>query len=142
MKRAKKVVICFGTFDLLHLGHLHYFRQARKHGDYLVVVIARDRTKRKQNKKTIFNELERLQMVQSLKLVDKAVLGHPRNHFKIIIKHKPEVICLGYDHAIKEKRLAKELGKYRLYPEIKRMKAYKAGKYKGGKMKKFILRGF
>ncbi|MBI2582387.1 adenylyltransferase/cytidyltransferase family protein, partial [Candidatus Woesearchaeota archaeon] len=30
-----KKVMCFGTFDLLHLGHLNYFQQAKKYGDYL-----------------------------------------------------------------------------------------------------------
>ncbi len=131
--------MCFGTFDLLHLGHLEYFKQARKYGDYLIVVIARDRTKRQQNKKPLFSEKERLRLIKNLKLVDEAVLGHPKNHFKIIIKHRPDVVCLGYDHTITEKKLRKELGKYGLYPEIKRMKAHLPTKYKGGIIKKFIL---
>ncbi|HLC71304.1 MAG TPA: adenylyltransferase/cytidyltransferase family protein, partial [Candidatus Nanoarchaeia archaeon] len=37
-----KTVMCFGTFDILHPGHLHYLQQAKKYGDYLMVVIARD----------------------------------------------------------------------------------------------------
>ena len=72
-----KLVMCFGTFDLLHLGHLHYFQEAKKHGDYLIVVIARDITKKKQHKKVLFSEQERQKLVQSSKLVDEAVLGYP-----------------------------------------------------------------
>ncbi|MCD4694128.1 adenylyltransferase/cytidyltransferase family protein, partial [bacterium] len=40
-------VMCFGTFDNLHLGHLFYLKEAKKFGDYLVVVIARDNNVKK-----------------------------------------------------------------------------------------------
>jgi len=65
-----KKVICFGTFDLLHLGHLNYFQQAKKQGDYLIVVIATDKTKQTQRKQTIFTEQERCTLVQSLQKKD------------------------------------------------------------------------
>ena len=66
--------MCFGTFDLLHLGHLNYFQQAKKYGNYLIVVIARDQTKKDQHKETIFTEQERLELVRNLKMVDEAQL--------------------------------------------------------------------
>ncbi|MCH9030625.1 MAG: adenylyltransferase/cytidyltransferase family protein [Bacteroidetes bacterium] len=40
----KRVVMIFGTFDILHKGHLNLFDQAKKHGDFLIAVIARDKT--------------------------------------------------------------------------------------------------
>ena len=43
MKKRKKIVIA-GTFDILHPGHVYFLKEARKHGDSLVVVIARDET--------------------------------------------------------------------------------------------------
>ncbi len=134
-----KTVMCFGTFDVLHLGHLHYFEQAKKYGDYLIVVIARDITKKKQNKQIIFSEQERLQLIQSLKVTDKVVLGDPKNHFNIILNHKPDVICLGYDHKLKESQLQQELFKLGLTPKIVRINSYRTKKHKSTKIKKKLL---
>ena len=40
-------IIVFGTFDILHKGHLNLFKQAKQHGDYLMAVIARDKNVKK-----------------------------------------------------------------------------------------------
>jgi len=122
-------IICFGTFDILHLGHLNYFKQAKKLGDYLIVVIARDQNVKK---KLIFNEKERLELVKSLEIVDQAVLGDLNDHFKIIKKIKPDLICLGYDHKIKRSELKSKLG---MNFKIMRMKPYQIDKYKSSKIK-------
>ncbi len=119
-----KTVICFGTFDLLHLGHLSYFEQAKKYGDYLIVVVARDSTKEKQKKKILFTEKERLKLLQSLHIVNETVLGDKKDHYKIIVERKPEVVVLGYDHPISEEALKKELAKRNLYPQIFRAKPF------------------
>jgi FAD synthetase len=42
--KKKRVVMTFGTFDLLHPGHLHYLSEAKKLGDYLITIVARDAT--------------------------------------------------------------------------------------------------
>jgi len=131
--------MCFGTFDLLHLGHLNYFQQAKKYGDYLVVVIARDKTKQSQKKPVIFDEKERLELVKNLKPVDKAILGDPQDHFKVISKEKPAVIVLGYDHKIKEEILEKKLAALGLHPKIIRAKPYDINKHKSSKIKKLFL---
>jgi len=133
-----KTIMCFGTFDLLHLGHLHYFEQAKKYGDYLIVVIARDITKQQQKKKTIFNEQERRDLVEQLRLVDEAVLGYPDNHLKVILEKKPNIICLGYDHPVSEKELEQKLQALGLDTKIVRVKAFHPPKYKSGKIRKFI----
>lgn len=125
-------IMCFGTFDILHLGHLNYFKQAKKHGDYLVVVIARDQNVKK---KLIFNERERLKLLQSLEIVNQAVLGDLTDHFKIIKKINPDIICLGYDHQIKRSELKGKLSKFGLHPKIVRMKPYQEQKYKSSKIK-------
>ncbi len=119
-----KTVMCFGTFDILHLGHLNYFKQAKQYGEHLIVVIARDKTKRDQGKRTLFNEEERRKLVQSQKIVDEAVLGYPGNHYQIIMEKKPDVICLGYDHPVREEELQEELAKRGRFPQIARMKPY------------------
>ncbi|MFC1686913.1 adenylyltransferase/cytidyltransferase family protein [Nanoarchaeota archaeon] len=131
----KTKVMCFGTFDVLHLGHIDYFKQAKKLGDYLIVVIARDKTKKAQKKKTIFSEKERLELVKKLKIVNEAVLGHHKSFLKIIKEKKPDFVCLGYDHKIKEKKLAEKLVELGLNCKVKRMKSHRIHKYKSSKIK-------
>ena len=135
-----KTVMCFGTFDLLHLGHLDYFRQAKKHGDYLIVVVARDKTKQMQKKDIIFSEKERLELLKNIRIVDEAVFGYADNHFRIIAEKKPDVIFLGYDHKINEKVLAKKLQQLGLKPKIVRAKAFKVGKHKSSLLREKVLK--
>ena len=135
-----KTVMCFGTFDILHLGHLYYFEQAKKYGDYLVVVIARDKTKQKQKKEILFSERERLKLVQSLKLVDEAVLGNVDDHLKVIVEKKPDVLCLGYDQAVSEKELQQKLHSLNLNPAIVRIKPYPDKSQKSGKIRTYLFR--
>jgi cytidyltransferase-like protein len=76
-----KKVLVFGTFDGLHEGHLNLFRQARRYGDYLVVVVARDSTVRENKKKMPkFNEQERLKEVKNNPLVNEALLGSEKHN--------------------------------------------------------------
>lgn len=131
-------VMCFGTFDLLHHGHLSYLTQAKKHGDKLIVVIARDKTTKKFNKSPLFSEKERLKLVQNLKVVDEAVLGYHNNFFKIIKKKNPDVVCLGYDQKITKNKLHEKLRELSLHPKIIRMKPYKEEIYKSTKIKQKI----
>ena len=131
-----KSVMCFGAFDVLHLGHVNYFTQAKEFGDYLIVVVARDHTKEKMKKPLMFSENERVELVKSVGIVDEAVLGDLDDHFKIILDKKPSVICLGYDQEITRKELGEELSKLGLNPIIKRMKPYGEDKYKSSKIKK------
>lgn len=131
--------MCFGTFDILHLGHLYYFEQAKKHGDYLIVVIARDKTKQKQGKKIIFSESERLKMVQSLKIVDETALGKVDDHLKIVLERKPAVLCLGYDQKVSARWLKQKLAERNFYPVIVRLKAYRPRHQKSKKIKKLLL---
>ena len=80
-----KTVLCAGTFDIIHPGHLYLFSEAKKYGDRLVVIVARDSTSEKiKGKKPLHNEMERLEAVRSLSIVDKAVLGKEGNIFNIV----------------------------------------------------------
>ncbi len=125
-----KRVMCFGTFDILHLGHLSYFEQAKKHGQHLTVVIARDETKRRQRKNILFSEEERLKLVKNLKIVDEAILGNASDHFKVIKEIKPDVLCLGYDQAISEQAVKEKLRYLGIKAEVIRLKPYQEKKQK------------
>src|SRR5258708_7427617 len=94
-----KKVLVFGTFDGLHQGHKDFFRQAKEHGDFLVVVVGRDSTIIKtKSRLPKFNETERLKAVQECEWVSEARLGNEgSNPYKIIEEIQPDIICLGYD---------------------------------------------
>lgn len=104
-------VLAFGTFDVLHPGHLSYLKQAKRMGERLIVVLSRDETVATlKGRKPVFSEKERKEIIESLKIVGHAVLGlRGDDHYKIIELLKPDVVCLGYDHAFSVKELASEL---------------------------------
>src|SRR4030067_1906811 len=93
-----KKVMVFGAFDGLHPGHLDFFRQAKRYGDFLIVSVGTDKNVKKiKGKKPLFNQDERLDLVAMCKKVDQAVLGTETNFYKHIRDHEPDVFCLGYD---------------------------------------------
>jgi len=101
-KEKRKVVLASGVFDLLHFAHVKYLEEAKKTGGpnaELIVIIARDSTvEKRRGEKPIIPENQRVALVDSLKIVDKAILGYEDfNIEKVIEKIKPDVIALGYD---------------------------------------------
>ena len=100
-----KTIIAFGTFDVLHPGHVHYLERAKALGGRLVVVVARDESVRMlKNREPVFGQAARLKMVGSLKVVDMAVLGNrlrkEGSMYEIFRRHRPDIIALGYDQKV------------------------------------------
>lgn len=132
-----KKVMCAGTFDIIHPGHLYYLSEAKKYGDKLIVVVARDSTSETfKKKKSMHNEKERLEAVRMLKIVDEAILGKEGDIFNIIEEIKPDVICLGYDQNVQKQQLEDELKKRNLKAEVIRVGSYMPNVYKSSKMRK------
>jgi FAD synthetase len=93
-----ETVLCFGTFDGLHLGHEDYFRQARALGDRLVVIVARDETVVDvKGRSPRQGEEVRLGAVRRHSLVSEARLGLPGDKYQIVEEINPDLILLGYD---------------------------------------------
>jgi len=116
--RRKKKVMIFGAFDGLHPGHLDFFRQAKKYGDFLVVSVGLDANVKKiKGKKPLFGQDERLDLIKNCRLVDKAMLGgrEEKYFFNHIKKEAPSVICLGYDQWASHYYVLKELQKIGLF---------------------------
>lgn len=91
-------VLVFGTFDIFHKGHEDFLRQAKEHGDFLRVVIARDETVLKmKGRMPKHGENERLQVVQKSKLANEVILGSLGDKYQVVFDFEPDVICLGYD---------------------------------------------
>ncbi len=133
-----KRVMVFGTFDILHPGHIHFLRQAKKLGDFLIVSLAREKNIRTiKGHKASHSENQRLTMVRALKIVDKAILGSKDNYIKHIISQKPDIIALGYDQKAFTKGLRENLAAAGLKKiRIVRLKAYEPGQYKTSKLVK------
>ncbi len=69
-----KKVITYGTFDLLHYGHINLLRRARQYGDYLIVALSTDEFNwEKKHKKCYFNYKERKQMLEAIRYVDLVI---------------------------------------------------------------------
>jgi len=67
-------VITYGTYDLLHYGHIELLRRAKEHGDYLVVALSTDDfTEIEKNKKCYFSYSERKKLLEAVRYVDLVV---------------------------------------------------------------------
>jgi FAD synthetase len=146
---SKKVqltrVMVFGTFDMVHPGHLNFFKQARaaakksypKTQPYLIVSLARDKNvKRIKNKKPKSSEKSRLAKIKSLPEVDRAVLGALGDHIPHIVKQKPNMIALGYDQTAYVRGLKTALKQAGLKVKIVRLNPHKAHIYKTSLLQK------
>lgn len=135
MKSQKKVMI-FGTFDYFHAGHEYVVRKAKEHGDYLIAVIARDITVEKiKGNAPDHPEKERLNVLKQHEMVDKAVLGNLKDKHKVVLKHKPHIIVLGYDQFVFTQTLNKLIIEHGLDTEIVRLESYKPEIFKSSKIK-------
>ncbi|MBU4346948.1 adenylyltransferase/cytidyltransferase family protein [Patescibacteria group bacterium] len=125
----------FGTFDIFHRGHENFLKQAREYGNFLIVVVARDKTVLAvKGKLPRNNEKKRLIAAGESKLADKIILGGLTDKYKIIKKHQPDIICLGYDQQIFTEKLEEKLKEYKLKTKIIRLKPYYPKKYKTSKI--------
>jgi len=79
-----KRIITYGTFDLLHYGHVSLLNRAKKQGDYLVVAVSTDQFNEKLKKKTCyFNYEKRKSLVEAIRYVDLVI---PENNWEQKIK--------------------------------------------------------
>ncbi|MFA6392236.1 MAG: adenylyltransferase/cytidyltransferase family protein [Patescibacteria group bacterium] len=130
-------VMVFGAFDILHPGHVDFFEQAKKHGDYLVAVVARDNTiSQVKNHIPQKPQNERLEAVQNQPTVDRAVLGYEGDKYQIIREIAPDVICLGYDQIAFTELLETKLKEFNLNTKIVRLKPFHPEKFKSSKLNK------
>lgn len=113
-----------GTFDLLHMGHIYYLKEAKKLGETLIVVVACDETVRKMKHEPVTPEQMRVNIIRELKMVDDAVLGHKEDMYKIVEEIKPDIIALGYDQIHDEKKIRTELKKRGIKAKVVRLQKY------------------
>lgn len=130
-----KKVMVFGTFDLLHEGHRYFLQEAKKYGNFLIVVIARDSSVRKMKGVDPHqNELQRLEQVKKIFAVDKVVLGNEDDFYKVIEEYQPHILCFGYDQ--NKLNVESELKKRKIRAELYTLSAFAPEKYKSTLIRK------
>jgi glycerol-3-phosphate cytidylyltransferase len=94
----KRIVITYGTFDLLHYGHINLFKRAKALGDYLIVAISTDEFNEIKGKTCYFPYEKRKILVEAVRYVDKVI---PENTWEQkvfdIKKHNVDVFVMGDD---------------------------------------------
>lgn len=129
--KARKVM-SFGTFDGIHPGHVDFLKQCYNFGDYLIIIVARDKTVKKiKGRLPVRGENKRRQDLIESGLADEVVLGRFDDKYKLVEYHKPDAICLGYDQEYFIKDLPKKLKEFGLEEtEIVKLKSFHPEKYK------------
>jgi len=135
--KNKKLVMVFGTFDYLHAGHENFFAQAKRLGDEILVVLARDKTvKTIKGEKPMFDEKQRLKNLLDTGWVKEIILGEIKDKMKVIKTHKPQIIALGYDQYAFTYNLEKMIIDLKLDTKIVRLESYNPHIYKSSILKK------
>ena len=123
--KGKTIVFTNGCFDILHVGHTRYLREAKKQGDILVLGLNSDESVRtlKGDKRPLMPENERADVVASLESVDYVTIFHELTPLRLIEYLKPHVLVKGGDWKEKDvvgrKSVEKWGGRVVIIPEIK-----------------------
>ena len=121
-KDGKKIVLCHGVFDLVHPGHIDYFKAAKSLGEVLVVTITADKFIKKNMHSPHFDELTRYNFLSNIKIIDYVFIINEPSALSAIKKIKPNFYCKGTEYKkrdsignleIEKKALSKIGGKIR-----------------------------
>lgn len=99
-----KRILTYGTFDLLHYGHIRLLKRAKALGDYLVVAISTDEFNAIKGKKAYHNYETRKEMLEAVRYVDLVI---PENNWEQkrddVIKYEIDMVVMGSDWEGNEK---------------------------------------
>jgi cytidyltransferase-like protein len=122
-----KKVMVFGVFDGVHEGHRHLFREAKKHGGYLIVAVAQDHVvEYLKGCLPDKNLARRIDDLRKESAIDEVAVGDAElSVYEVVKKHKPDVIALGYDQAALKEDLGRRHSEFDWHPKIIVAKAHK-----------------
>ncbi|HCR4065276.1 TPA: adenylyltransferase/cytidyltransferase family protein, partial [Proteus mirabilis] len=94
-----KRIITFGTFDVLHIGHINIIERAAEFGDYLIVGVSSDSLNySKKQRYPIYNEVDRMKIISSIKSVDEVFIEESLDlKLEYIKKYKADILIMGDD---------------------------------------------
>ena len=102
LRKNQRVVFTNGCFDLLHIGHVRYLKEAKSLGDLLVVALNTDESVRKLKgpERPVQNQDDRAEILSSLACVDFTVLFNEETPIKVIETLRPDFLVKGGDWKI------------------------------------------
>jgi len=93
-----KKVITYGTYDLLHVGHINLLRRARELGDYLIVVLSSDEFNSIKNKKAYHSYEDRKIILEAIKYVDEVLPEYTwEQKIQDVVDNDVDVFVMGND---------------------------------------------
>ena len=101
-KQGKRIVLANGCFDLIHVGHIRYLKEAKEKGDVLVVALNSDPSVRKLKGKgrPVLNQKERAEIISSFYFVDYVTFFDELNVSPVLLFLKPDVHAKGSDYTV------------------------------------------
>ena len=97
-KKGKKIVLCHGVFDLLHLGHIKHFEEAKKYGDILIVTVTPDKYVNKGANRPVFLLQQRMEALSALNVIDFVAPNKWKSAIETIKILEPNIYCKGPDY--------------------------------------------
>lgn len=96
---SDKTIITFGTFDLLHVGHVKILERARQLGNRLVVGVSSDAFNySKKHKYPVYSEADRMEIIKAIKYVDEVFLEESfEKKLEYIQNYKADILVMGSD---------------------------------------------
>ena len=101
--KGKKIVHCHGVFDLLHLGHIKHFEEAKTFGDILIVTVTPDEFVNKGPNRPAFTTVLRLEALAALEVIDFTAENNWPSAIETIKILQPDIYCKGPDYKNHEK---------------------------------------
>ena len=101
--KKKKIVHCHGVFDVVHIGHLKHFKEAKKKGDKLIVTVTTDKFVNKGSGRPIFKHNKRIEFLSQLSCIDYLCLSDSDSAVKVLKIIRPNFYIKGQDYKIARK---------------------------------------
>jgi D-beta-D-heptose 7-phosphate kinase/D-beta-D-heptose 1-phosphate adenosyltransferase len=124
-KEGKKIAFTNGCFDILHVGHVRYLREAKKAGDILVLALNSDSSVRsiKGEKRPLVSEEERAEVLAALEFIDFVTIFPELTPLELINYLKPDILIKGgdwpEDKVVGREEIKKWGGRVAIIPEVK-----------------------
>src|SRR3989338_10530126 len=130
------LALVFGTFDVLHPGHLRFLKTAFEYGRLIVALTPDVMCRYYKGRLPCRTYEERKRCLEKISYIHKIVPADMRSgSFRIVAKLRPSVIVLGYDQELLRSHLVKRLSDFNLNPALITLKPYRRQLYRASRLR-------